>query len=114
MPVDSMPDCLFCRIAAHDIPVQAAAEDDRALAFPDINPQAPKHWLVIPKQHFNDVTALQTELLGHLLHMAARLAERELPQGHRLVVNTGADGGQTVPHMHIHVLGGRPMHWPPG
>ena len=110
----SMSDCLFCKIAAHQIPVKAVHEDDRAIAFPDISPQAPTHLLLIPKQHFQDVEAVPAELLGHLLHAAAALAKRELPHGHRIVLNTGEDGGQTVPHVHLHILGGRAMHWPPG
>ena len=107
-------DCLFCKIAAHTIPVTPAHEDDLSLAFPDIHPQAPTHLLVIPKQHFASVEQMPAELLGHLLHTAAALGRRNLPGGHRIVVNTGGDGGQTVQHLHLHVLGGRPMTWPPG
>jgi histidine triad (HIT) family protein len=109
-----MPDCLFCKIAAHTIPVQAVYEDDQTIAFPDINPQAPTHWLVIPKAHTAHVEATAEAVLGHLLKVAAELAGKQLPGGHRIVVNTGADGGQTVQHLHLHLLGGRPMHWPPG
>lgn len=109
-----MNDCLFCKIAAHVIPVVAVHEDELSLAFPDINPQAPTHLLVIPKQHFGSVEEMPAELLGHILHTAAAIAGRELPDGHRIVVNTGADGGQTVNHLHLHVLGGRHMGWPPG
>jgi histidine triad (HIT) family protein len=109
-----MPDCLFCKIATGTSPVQSLQQDDVSIAFPDINPQAPTHFLVIPRQHFADVTQVPAELLGHLLHTAARLAEAHLPHGHRIVINTGPDGGQTVQHVHLHVLGGRPMHWPPG
>ena len=108
------PDCLFCKIAGGTIAVQPVWQDDRALAFADIHPQAPRHFLVIPREHFADVTAVPDTLLGHLLHSAAALAKRELPGGHRIVANTGADGGQTVAHVHLHVLGGRPMGWPPG
>ena len=108
------PDCLFCKIAAGTIPVKTLWEDDHAIAFPDINPQAPLHFLVIPREHFADVTEVPGTLLGHLLERAAALAKRELPGGHRIVINTGADGGQTVQHIHLHVLGGRPMGWPPG
>ncbi len=108
------PNCLFCKIASGTIPVQAVWQDDRALAFPDIQPQAPYHVLVIPREHFSDVTEVPDTLLGHLLHAAAALAKRELPAGHRIVINTGAHGGQTVQHVHLHVLGGRAMGWPPG
>ena len=115
-PIESKydPDCLFCKIAGGQIPVKAVWKDDRALAFPDINPQAPHHFLVIPREHFANVTEVPDTLLGHLLHAAAGLAKRELPGGHRIVVNTGVDGGQTVSHVHLHVLGGRHMSWPPG
>ncbi len=109
-----MPDCIFCKIAAHEIPVQAVYEDGESLAFPDMNPQAPTHLLLIPKQHVQNVEEVPAELLGHLLHTAAALAKSELPHGHRIILNTGKDGGQTVAHVHLHILGGRPMHWPPG
>ena len=109
-----MTDCLFCKIAAHTIPVKAVYEDDVCLAFPDIGPQAPTHILVIPKQHFDSVEQAPAELLGALLSVAATVGKRELPGGHRIVVNTGADGGQTVHHLHLHLLGGRHMNWPPG
>ena len=109
-----MIDCLFCKIASHAIPVKAVYEDDLCLVFPDINPQAPRHLLVIPKQHFANVTEPTASLLGHLLKTAADMAEKELPGGFRIVANTGDDGGQTVDHLHLHLLGGRSMHWPPG
>ncbi len=109
-----MPDCLFCKIADHTIPVKAIHEDDRSIAFPDINPQAPTHWLLIPKHHTDHVEATAEQTLGHLLNTAAALAKKHLPDGHRIVINTGPDGGQTVHHLHLHILGGRPMHWPPG
>ena len=109
-----MGDCVFCKIAAGTIPVKALFEDERVIAFADNNPQAPAHYLVIPKNHFADVTEVPEDLLGHLLQSAAALAKRELPGGHRIVANTGDDGGQTVPHVHLHVLGGRAMGWPPG
>lgn len=107
-------DCLFCKIAAHTIPVQAAFEDDHLIAFPDINPQAPTHLLLIPKQHFANIAETPADVLGHLTHTAAALAQRLCPGGFRIVANTGPDGGQTVHHLHLHLLGGRPMHWPPG
>jgi len=109
-----MSDCLFCKIAAHQIPVKAVHEDEHSIAFPDTNPQAPTHWLLIPKQHLANITEAPYEVLGHLMKEAAALAKREMPGGFRLVVNTGDDGGQTVHHLHVHILGGRHMGWPPG
>ncbi len=109
-----MPDCLFCRIAAHTIPVSAVYEDERTIAFADINPQAPNHLLLIPKEHFANVGEAPAELLGHLLKAATDLGVKQMPAGYRIVVNTGGDGGQTVEHLHLHVLGGRSMGWPPG
>jgi len=109
-----MTDCLFCKIANHDIPVKGVFEDDLCLVFPDINPQAPIHLLVIPKQHFANVTEAPASLLGQVLKTAADVGGRALPGGFRIVINTGDDGGQTVDHLHLHVLGGRAMHWPPG
>lgn len=109
-----MSGCIFCRIGAGEIPVNAVAEDARLKAFADAHPQAPTHLLVIPKQHYAHVEEVPAELLGHLLHAAAQLGESRLPGGHRIVINTGDDGGQTVHHLHLHVLGGRPMGWPPG
>ena len=114
----SPPDCLFCRIAAGTIPVDRVYEDDLVLAFPDINPQAPHHLLIIPKQHLTSTKeALEehTPMLGRLIATAAEVAgKRDLRNGYRHVINTGPDGGQTVGHLHLHLLGGRPMHWPPG
>jgi len=111
-------DCLFCKIAARTIPVTRLFEDEQMLAFPDINPQAPVHVLVIPKRHITSLaqtTADDAALLGHLLASATEIARHQgLANGYRLVINTGADGGQTVEHLHIHLLGGRHMNWPPG
>ena len=111
-------DCLFCKIAAGTIPVTRLYEDEQVLAFPDINPQAPVHVLLIPKQHIASLAQTTKEdaaLLGHLLAAAAEVAQQQgLVNGYRLVINTGPDGGQTVDHLHVHLLGGRPMHWPPG
>jgi histidine triad (HIT) family protein len=111
-------DCLFCKIAAGTIPVTRLYEDDEVLAFPDIHPQAPVHVLLIPKQHFASLahtSSADSPLLGHLLATANMLAEQQgLGNGYRLVINTGPDGGQTVEHLHVHLLGGRPMGWPPG
>jgi len=109
-----MVDCIFCKIARHEIPVKAVFEDDTLLVFPDVNPQAPSHLLVIPKQHFSNVAQAPTDLLGALLKTAAEVGERDLPGGFRIVVNTGPDGGQTVDHLHLHLLGRRHMTWPPG
>ena len=109
-----MPDCLFCKIAAHVIPVQAIHEDNLSIAFPDINPQAPTHWLLIPKLHTANAEQADEQTLGHLLKIAAELATKHLPNGHRIVINTGRDGGQTVHHLHFHLLGGRSLSWPPG
>jgi histidine triad (HIT) family protein len=111
-------DCLFCKIAAGEIPVKRLFEDEQVLAFPDINPQAPVHLLVIPKLHVASMaqTAKKDEaMLGHLLAAAAEVAKLQgLGNGYRLVINTGPDGGQTVEHLHLHLLGGRHMDWPPG
>jgi histidine triad (HIT) family protein len=111
-------DCLFCKIASGTIPVERLYEDERVLAFPDINPQAPTHVLVIPKQHIGShakTAAGDTDLLGHMLWAVGEVARaKKLDRGYRLVINTGPDGGQTVDHLHLHLLGGRPMHWPPG
>jgi histidine triad (HIT) family protein len=111
-------DCLFCKIAAGIIPVTKLYEDDLCLAFPDINPQAPTHVLLIPKQHITSLahtSPTDGSLLGQLLAGAAKVAEQAgLVNGYRTVVNTGGDGGQTVGHLHLHILGGRHLGWPPG
>jgi histidine triad (HIT) family protein len=111
-------DCLFCKIANGTIPVTKLYEDDTVLAFPDINPQAPTHILLIPKQHFASLAQTPSEnssLLGHLLTAANQIAQQQdLTNGYRTVINTGDDGGQTVGHLHLHILGGRHMGWPPG
>jgi histidine triad (HIT) family protein len=111
-------DCLFCKIAAGTIPVTRLFENEQLLAFPDINPQAPVHILIIPKQHFGSLAHTEpgdTRLLGHLLTAATEVAQQQgLAKGYRLVINTGPDGGQTVDHLHVHLLGGRHMNWPPG
>ena len=114
-----MPDdCLFCRIAAGEIPATKLHEDAEVLAIRDINPQAPTHVLVIPVRHIASAAALtetDSPLLGRLLSVAAAIARDErLDGGWRLVTNVGRDGGQSVDHLHLHVLGGRPMTWPPG
>ena len=116
---DPMPtDCLFCKIVEGTIPANRVYEDEWCIGFPDINPQAPTHLLVIPKQHIASQAKALAEhkpLLGHLMAAAADLARAQgLDKGYRVVVNTGDDGGQTVHHLHLHLLGGRAMRWPPG
>ena len=110
---------LFEKIAARQIPAEIIAEGMEWIAFRDIAPQAPVHFLVVPKHcipRINEATASDVELLGTLLAAAAATARREGlgDSGYRIVINNGTDGGETVPHLHIHVLGGRPMKWPPG
>jgi histidine triad (HIT) family protein len=111
-------DCLFCKIVAGSIPAKRVFEDEQSIAFADINPQAPTHLLIIPKEHVTslaDVAEDHADRLGHLVWVATELARtHQLAKGYRLVVNTGDDGGQTVHHLHMHLLGGRQMHWPPG
>ncbi len=112
-------DCVFCRIVAGEVPAAVVHEDDHAIAFEDLNPQAPEHLLVIPRRHTTSVASLEEgdrELAGHLMVVAGRVArERGLESsGYRVVANVGDQGGQTVPHLHLHVLGGRSMTWPPG
>lgn len=120
----SLPDkttahCLFCRIVRGDVPADLLYRGERVLAFADIKPQAPVHILVIPKQHIGSVaelTARHGSLMGEVMLAARQVArDKGLEQtGYRLVVNTGADACQTVPHLHVHVIGGRAMAWPPG
>lgn len=111
-------DCLFCKIVDGQVPVKRVHEDDLSLAFADITPQAPVHLLVIPKAHLASTAHAAAEhapLLGHLLATAAAIAQEQgLEDGYRIVINTGKDGGQTVDHLHVHLLGGRHMGWPPG
>ncbi len=114
-----MSDCIFCRIAAKDIPAKVIYEDDRIIAFDDIRPQAPVHTLIIPREHIaslNDLQPGQTDLVGHILAKAPGIAELKgvKASGYRLVINTGPDSGQDVFHIHVHLLGGRKMRWPPG
>ncbi len=115
-----MPDdCLFCKIASGAVPAAVVREGTRTLAFRDISPQAPTHVLVIPKEHFRDVAELagrEPDILVEVHREAAAVAESEgiADTGYRLVYNTGRDGQQSVDHVHLHVLGGREMHWPPG
>jgi histidine triad (HIT) family protein len=112
-------DCLFCKIARREIPAQIVHQDEHITVFRDINPQAPVHVLVIPNQHIGSAAELgpgNGPLLAALVMAANRVAEAEgvAQSGYRLVANTGADAGQSVPHLHLHVLGGRKLAWPPG
>jgi histidine triad (HIT) family protein len=112
-------DCIFCKIAAGEIPAKVIYVDERILAFPDINPAAPVHVLIIPKKHITSLLDAQPEdreLLGHVMaiipQITSQLGLNE--DGFRVVINTKDNGGQTVPHLHWHILGGRFMNWPPG
>ena len=112
-------DCLFCRIVAGEVPADIVYQDERSIAFRDINPQAPAHVLVIPRDHMeslDEATRNDEALLGHLLRIAARVANDQglSESGYRTVINTGAGAGQSVFHLHLHVLGGRALTWPPG
>jgi len=114
-----MTDCLFCKMVSGEITPDTVYENDDVLAFRDINPQAPTHVLVVPKQHvstINDLDADNSVLVGKMMLAAASIAQQEgfAEQGYRTVMNCNAHGGQTVFHLHLHVLGGRVMNWPPG
>ena len=110
------PNCIFCKIVARDIPAATLLEAQDFIAIADINPQAPHHMLVMPKEHIANISEMtDTNLTGRLFEAACQLAKQvNLDNGFRLVVNTGSDGGQTVDHLHVHVLGGRTLGWPPG
>ena len=111
-------DCLFCKIISGAIPAAKLYEDDELLAFRDISPQAPQHFLVIPRKHLSGpgaVTADDAELVGKMIAKGGEIArELGIGEGYRLVMNNGASAGQTVFHLHLHVLGGRALGWPPG
>lgn len=114
-----LDNCLFCKIAARKIPAEIVYEDEHTLAFNDINPQAPTHILIIPKIHISGLIDLNDENIEIMMHVsktAKKLAEQEglSNKGYRWVINSGVDGGQTVFHLHLHLLGGRSLHWPPG
>jgi histidine triad (HIT) family protein len=114
-----MADCLFCKIVAGQIPASIVYQDDRVVAFKDINPQAPTHLLVVPRRHIpslNDLAPGDDGIVGEMVRRAAALAAENghAANGFRTVFNTNADAGQTVFHIHLHVLGGRKMTWPPG
>lgn len=112
-----MENCLFCKIANGEIPSAKVYEDDAVLVFRDISPAAPEHVLVIPKKHYDNVMRLDDDTLLARMFAAARAAAKQLgisETGFRLVINTGKDGGQTVGHLHMHLLGARELGWPPG
>lgn len=111
-------DCLFCKIIEGKIPSKKVYEDDRVFAFEDINPQAPTHVLIIPKKHIvglKEATPADAEILGYMQLVAAKLGrERDIENGYRTVYNVGPGAGQSVFHIHLHLIGGRPLSWPPG
>ena len=114
-----MADNIFAKIIRKEVPAKIVHEDDRALAFRDIDPKAPVHILILPKKdlaRISEAGAADEPLLGHLLTVAAEIARKEGidGSGYRLVINKGADAGESVPHLHVHLLGGRAMAWPPG
>ena len=111
--------CIFCKIVSGEIPAKKAYEDDTVLAFYDLDPQAPVHVLIIPKEHIESVNALEEQhkaVVFHVFQVAKQLAKtlNIAESGYRLVENTGRDGGQSVLHLHMHLLGGRSLQWPPG
>lgn len=115
----SSSDCLFCNISAGDVPAELVYESDEAIAFRDINPKAPTHVLIIPRQHvetINDLEPGDAALVGNLFLVAQRIAKDEgiAENGYRVVMNCNSDAGQTVFHLHLHLLGGRQLDWPPG
>ena len=114
-----MSDCIFCKLANGEIPTDMVYEDDKIACFRDAAPQAPVHCLIVPKVHIQSLNELSGDehfkLAGHILCKIKDIAEQEgLENGYRVVINTGADGGQTVPHLHFHLLGKRFLQWPPG
>jgi histidine triad (HIT) family protein len=114
-----MGECLFCRIASGEIPAAVTYQDDLVVAFRDISPQAPTHVLLIPRKHVASLSHLsvaEDAIVGHLVRIAAQIAENEgvSAGGYRLVANCGPEAGQSVDHVHFHLLGGRPLGWPPG
>ena len=113
-----MSDCIFCKIIAGQIPARFVHQDDMAVAFEDLNPQAPTHVLVIPRKHFaslSEATEEDVPVIGHLHLVAAKIAaDRGITGGYHTLFNNGALAGQSVFHLHMHLLGGRPMKWPPG
>ena len=117
-PSNSNSNCIFCKIAAGQSPATIIYQDDQIVAFEDLNPQAPTHVLVIPRKHFaslDDATPEEGAVIGQMHLVAAKIAaDRKITSGYRTVLNNGRGAGQSVFHLHLHVLGGRPMRWPPG
>ncbi len=114
-----MIDCLFCKIIKGDIPSTTVFRDEQLTAFRDINPAAPTHILIVPNKHIDGVDTLTSDdeaLVGHLVNVAGQLAAREgiAEGGYRIIINTGANAGQTIPHIHVHLLGGAPLNYPMG
>ena len=110
-------DCVFCKIASGEIPTDAIYEDENLIAFNDLDPQAPIHFLVIPKKHITSLSTLSdsdSQLIAEIMKAIRDLAKKYDLTGYRVVTNIGEEGGQSVPHLHFHVLGGRSFHWPPG
>jgi len=110
-------DCVFCKIAGGEIPTEKIYEDEDIIAFNDLDPQAPIHFLVIPKKHITSLATLDeadSDLVAKIMLVIQKLAKENNLEGYRVVTNIGEDGGQSVPHLHFHVLGGRAFHWPPG
>ncbi|HEX8072599.1 MAG TPA: histidine triad nucleotide-binding protein [Pyrinomonadaceae bacterium] len=115
----SEQNCIFCQIVAGEVPAEIIHQDEQSMVFRDTNPQAPVHVLVVPREHLeslDEATQREEAMLGHLLRVAARVANEQglSESGYRTVINTGAGAGQSVFHLHVHVLGGRAMNWPPG
>lgn len=106
--------CIFCKIINKEIPAQPIYEDEQTIVLSDINPQAPVHWLVIPKKHVENLTLASPEQISACMQTIQKLLQEKGIKEYRTVVNTGADAGQTVPHLHFHILAGRAMGWPPG
>ncbi len=112
-----MENCLFCKIAAGEIPSKKLFEDERVLAFYDVDPQAPTHFLVIPKEHITgagDITPENSTIVAYVFEVIAKIAKELGVESFRVVTNYGAEAGQSVPHLHFHVLAGRELGWPPG
>ena len=111
-------ECIFCKIANNEIPSEKIYEDEKVIAFNDLDPQAPVHVLIIPKEHIksiDEITDKNSDIVGKIFIIAAKIAkEKSLDNGYRIVNNCGKDGGQTVEHLHFHLLGGRKMNWPAG
>jgi len=119
MPDETDQSCVFCQVVSGDMPSKKVYEDELTVAFEDVRPQAPTHVLLIPREHIeslNDASHSDEQLLGHMMRTAAKVANQLgiAEDGFRTVINTGPNGGQTVPHLHLHILGGRFMTWPPG